>query len=138
MSQENVAIVRQGYEALNRGDVDAALALFDPDVEVHLAQEAGNVLGLDFEPVYRGVDGFLQFLGRLSEAFEDFRWVPEEYFDAGDDVVVFIRMISTGRQSGMTTEHPMAHLCTMREGKLVRHETFWERSAARQAAGLRE
>jgi ketosteroid isomerase-like protein len=100
MSQDNVEIVRRGYEALARGDVDAALALFDPDVEVHLAQDAGNVVGLDFEPVYRGVDGFLQFLGRLSEAFEEFQWLPEEYFDAGHDVVVFIRMITTGRQAG--------------------------------------
>jgi ketosteroid isomerase-like protein len=32
----------------------------------------------------------------------------------------------------------MAHQCTMRDGKLVRHETFWERRAALEAAGLRE
>jgi ketosteroid isomerase-like protein len=138
MSQENVAIVRHGYEALNSGDVEAALALFDPDVEVHLAQDAGNVIGLDFEPVYRGVEGFLRFLGRLSEAFGEFRWEPEEYFDAGDDVVVFVRMITTGRRSGTKTEHPLGHLCTMRDGKLVRHETFWERSTALEAAGLSE
>ena len=138
MSQENVEVVRHGYAALDAGDVEGAFALFDPDVEVHLAQEAGTVMGLDFEPVYRRFDGFLQFMGRLSEAFDEFRWEPEEYLDAGDDVVVFIRMITTGRRSGMKTELPIAHLCTMRDGKLVRHETFWERSAACQAAGLRE
>jgi ketosteroid isomerase-like protein len=92
--------------------------------------------GYDALNSYRGVDGFLQFLGRLSEAFDEFRWEPEEYLDAGDDVVVFIRMITTGRQSGMKTELPIAHLCTMRDGKLVRHETFWERSAALEAVNV--
>ena len=33
MSQENVEIVRRGFDAFNRRDLDAFLALFDPDVE---------------------------------------------------------------------------------------------------------
>ena len=136
MSRENVEIVRRGYEALNSADVERALALFDPHVEVHLARDAGTVMGLDFRETYRGIDGFLEFLGRLSEAWQEFRWEPENYIDAGDDVVVFIRMVATGKGSGIEVEQPMAHLCTLRDGKLVRHETFWERSAALKAAGL--
>jgi ketosteroid isomerase-like protein len=37
MSQENVAQVRSGYEAFARGDVDAVLALLDPDIDWHPA-----------------------------------------------------------------------------------------------------
>jgi ketosteroid isomerase-like protein len=136
MSQENVDIVRRGYEAMNSGDVEGTLAMFDPEIEVHLAQDAGTVMGLDFERTYRGVDGFLEFLGQLSEAWEEFRWEPEGFADAGDDVVVFIRMTAKGKASGLEVVQPMAHLCTIRQGKLVRHETFWERDAALDAAGL--
>jgi ketosteroid isomerase-like protein len=125
-----------GYEALDSGNLEGALALFDPDVEVHLAQDAGTVLGLDFRPVYHGIEGFLKFLGTLSEVWEEFRWEPEEYVDAGDDVIVMIRMTAKGRASGAVVEQPMAHLCTLRDGKLVRHETFWERDNALEAAGL--
>jgi uncharacterized protein len=138
MSEENMEVVRRGYEALNSGDVNRALELFDPEVEVHLAQDAGTVLGLDFDETYYGVDGFLAFLRRFSEAWREFRWEPQDYIDAGDQVVVFIRMFAVGKESGIEIDQPMAHLCTMRDGKLVRHETFWERRAALKAAGLSE
>ena len=34
MSQENVEIVRAGYEAWNTGDMDAVRELYDPDIIV--------------------------------------------------------------------------------------------------------
>ena len=139
MSEENVELIQRAYVAFNSGDVEGALALFDPEVEVHLAKDAGTVMGLDFDEAYRGIEGFLTFMGQMSEAFEDMRWEPEGYMDAGDDVVVvFIRMTGKGRRSGVEVDQPMAHLCTMRDGRLVRHETFWERGQALEAAGLSE
>ena len=136
MSRENVEIVRRGYEALNAGDIEGMFRLCDPKLEVHLARDAGTVLGLDFSETYHGVEGFMRFLGRLAAAWESVRWEPEDYVDADDDVVVLIRMVATGKESGIDIEQPMAHLCTLRDGKLVRHETFWERAAALEAAGL--
>jgi ketosteroid isomerase-like protein len=38
MSQENVEILRQGYEALNRGDIDAVLEICDSDIECQLPE----------------------------------------------------------------------------------------------------
>ena len=136
MSRENVEVVRRGYEALGSGDLDATFALFDPEVEIETAADAPSV---DFERLYRGPEGFLEFLGQLSEAWEEFRWEPEEYIDAGGDVVVvFIRMIARGRGSGLEVEQPIAHVCTMSDGKLARLVTFWERATALEAVGLRQ
>ena len=102
MSEENVKRVRQGYEALNSGDLEAALAMFDPEVEVHLAKEAGKaVWGLDFQETYHGIEGFGQWLTTLSEAWAEFRWEPTEYRDAGNQVVVHLRMTARGRGSGL-------------------------------------
>ena len=131
-------IVRRGYEALNSGDVEAALALFDPDVEVEMAEEPGEVALLDLRKTYRGVEGFLEFLAQVAEVWGEFRWEPEEFFDAGDDVLVFIRLTAKGRGSGALIDRPIAHLCTIRAGKLIRHETFWSRDGALEAAGLSE
>ena len=136
MSQENVELVRRGYEALNSGDVDAAIALFDPEVEIHLATEADTVWGLDFAESYRGIDGFMRFLATLSEAWGEFRWDPTEYRDAGDRVLVFIHMTARGRGSGVEVETDMAHILDIRNGKLVRHETHFDRGEALKAAGL--
>jgi ketosteroid isomerase-like protein len=35
MSQENVEVVRRSYESYLRGDLEAALAAFDPEVETY-------------------------------------------------------------------------------------------------------
>ena len=35
MSQENVEVIRRGYELLNKWDIDAWLEGFHPDAEVH-------------------------------------------------------------------------------------------------------
>jgi ketosteroid isomerase-like protein len=137
MPTDDVELVRRGYEALNSGDLEGALALFHPDVEVRMAKDGRTVLGLDFDESYRGVDGFIRFLARVGDALDDARWEPEEYIDAGENgVVVLIRMTARGRASGLKIDQPMAHLCRMRDGKLVAHETFWERANALRAAGL--
>jgi ketosteroid isomerase-like protein len=138
MSRENVELVRRAYEAMNSGDLETVLAGFDQDVEFVLAKDAETVLGLDFEESYRGIGGFMQFLARLSEAWEEYRWEPVEYLDAGERVVVFIRMIARGRASGIEIEQDMAHVSEMRNAKVVRHETFFDRAKALEAVGLRE
>jgi ketosteroid isomerase-like protein len=56
MSEENVELVRTGYEAWNRSDLDGVLAVFAPDVELVTTR---LFVGLD--PVYRGHDGFKKF-----------------------------------------------------------------------------
>lgn len=138
MSQENVEVVRRGYEALNAGRLEEMFALFDPQAEVKPGLDPDGMAGIDFRGTYRGVEGFLRFLSEISEAWDDPRWVPEGYEDAGDDVLVYIRFTAKGKSSGVEIVQQIAHVCTMRDGKLVRAEAFWDRAAAREAAGLGE
>jgi hypothetical protein len=56
MSDENVELVREGYEAWNRGDLDWPLDHITPDYEFRTAQ-----LFPDTEAVYRGREGLRQF-----------------------------------------------------------------------------
>ena len=53
MSQENVEIVRRSYEGYVRGDLEAALKAFDPEIEAydHDIPDAGD---------YRGLSGLLR------------------------------------------------------------------------------
>jgi ketosteroid isomerase-like protein len=43
MSQENVELARKAFEAWNRGDVDAFVQTFDPNVELYLPEGGLNV-----------------------------------------------------------------------------------------------
>ena len=74
MSQENVEIVRRGYEAFDRGDRAAAARLLAPDVEWHSV--AAPLVGVG---TIRGREAMLQFWEDLGEGIEGFRVSPEEF-----------------------------------------------------------
>jgi ketosteroid isomerase-like protein len=134
MSQENVETLRQAYEALNRGNVDAVLAVCDSDVECRLPQ-GGITTG-----TLRGHQAVRAFLEGYIEAFESFRLEPEQFLEADDRVVVFLQVLGRGRGSGLEVNVRPAHVWTMRSGKAIRVEAFPDRTkeAALKAAGLRE
>jgi ketosteroid isomerase-like protein len=81
-----------------------------------------------------------EYVAILFEAIEDYRMNPEEFIDAGgDQVLVFSREGGRGKQSGAeVVTHPTAHLWTLRNGKAIRMQSYWERSDALEAAGLPE
>jgi ketosteroid isomerase-like protein len=134
MSEENVEIVRGVYEALNREDVDAVLQICDPDVECLLPEGGINTGTL------RGHQAIRAFLDGYLEAFESFRFEPERFLEADDQVVAVLRVLGRGRGSGLEAEVRPAHVWTMERGRAVRLEVFPERElgAALEAAGLSE
>lgn len=132
MSQENIEIVRTGYEALNKGDVDAVLQVFAPDIEVHLPEGGINA------GILSGHQGVREFLQGYSEAFESYQIEPERFVDADDRIVAFCRHSGLGRSSGIEVENYPAHVWTMRAGKAVRLDVFPERVDVLEAVGLRE
>src|SRR5688572_32578424 len=126
MSREDVEILRQGYQALSRGDVEAVLALCDSEIECRLP-EGGISSG-----TLRGHQALKDFLLSYTEAFESVQLVPEEFLDADDRVLVFLRMSGRGRGSGLEVEVRPAHVWTMESGRAVRVEAFTDRE--REAA----
>jgi ketosteroid isomerase-like protein len=134
MSQANVEVIRNIYEAWNRGDLDSAFEVFDQDIEWVLPEGGLN------SGVYRGHDEVRRLLDGYLEAFEFLRPEPERFFDAGDRIVVFIRTSVRSKGSGAEAAVRPAHLWTIREGKVVRMEVFpaAKRDQALEAVGLSE
>jgi ketosteroid isomerase-like protein len=130
MSQENVNAVRRGYEHL-RQTGEFPWELIDPAVEVH-----DPPIGPDSQ-VYLGHQGMRTALANVQQSFDEVRFEAEDFLEAGDDVVAFVRMRGRGKGSGIEVEARIAHLWTMRGGKGVRVRVL-EREAALEAAGLRE
>ena len=62
---------------------------------------------------------------------------PERFLDAGDRVLVFVRLRVRGRD-GIEIDQPWAHLITLRSGKVVRVQLYPDRAEALGAAGLSE
>jgi uncharacterized protein len=126
----NTELIRQGYEAFNRGDLDAVLDLFDPAIEIGVLDD--GLMAGDF----RGHDGFRAMLAENSEMFDAYRNEPEEIIEANDEsIVVVIRSVARGRTSGAQVEGRLAHLWTLRDGKVIRFQPFRSREDALRAAG---
>jgi ketosteroid isomerase-like protein len=147
MSQENVEVVRRGFEllaeGLRRGDpgytFDACVreGIVTPDIAVNAGVRGGvGVAGID-DVV--GRDGWIEFMGSWSEDFEEFTIEAEEIIDAGDDrVVVISRNRGTGRASGAPVGAHFGAVYTLKAGRVTRGDFFVKPSHALRAAGLSE
>src|SRR5205814_2668766 len=85
VSDENVQIIREGYEAFSRDGVEAILEFLDPEFEVTPFEEAPGGRS------YRGHDGFRQYLSDTREIWGQFGWEATELIDLGASGVVRTR-----------------------------------------------
>ena len=118
-------------ELWNRGELDAALAeTVHPDIEWIPITVEGNH--------FQGHDGVRQWAEQHFGFWETFELHVEETLAAGPDrVLVLGHWVARGRGSGLGFEpQPAAWLLDLRDGRVVRMETFTEQRVAREAAGL--
>lgn len=132
MSQENVELLRAGYDAINQGDLDAALELTDPEVVF-------EPLRAPVSGAYYGLAGIGKFFTDTAESFDRFRVEAPDMRDLGDGRVLAIgTMYARVKAGGVETEAVSAGIATFRDGKLVRWKDYGDRSMALEAAGLSE
>ena len=131
MSQENVELVYQGFDAWNRRDLDAALAGSHPDVE------ATPVRG-PAATTYRGHEGIRQFWSDIFGTFPDFSTEVVEARDLGDFVVGIVRIRGQGTGSEVSSEQTVWYASEWRDGKLLWYCAYESETDALEATGLRE
>jgi uncharacterized protein len=117
VSEENVRIVRSAYEAFARGDIEEVLAAFHPEV---IWEEPQGTLGAFGERVLHGMDEVVaEIFMRLPEVWEDLRIEPARYLDAGDVIVMQGQLHARVPGSKEAVASPVAHICDVRDGKIV-------------------
>jgi uncharacterized protein len=123
MSQQNVDTVRLGYERYAAGDLEGVSALFSENVV--LADGGGLGVADSAAGTLHGPEGFVRSARESLEAFDDFQVDTEDVIDAGDAVVVAVRICGTGKASGARLEMRLAHLWVMRDdGKVILGEVY--------------
>ena len=126
MSQENLERLKRGYEAFAGGDVESALALLHPDIEVEV--HTGRP---DMErSLYRGYEGFLANIGELTDVFDDFTLEPTAFDDRGDRIMAAVRATGRGKLSGAGIEVRLFHVWTIENELATRLEVYSEREQA--------
>jgi ketosteroid isomerase-like protein len=128
---ENIELLRQGFEALSSGDEERILAFAHPEFETVVPPS------LSAEPdAYRGHDGIRHYFELFDETMVDVRFHGERFWEAGDSVVAVVRLTARGKQTGIPVEQRSAQVWTIRDGRALRAQTFPELSEALEAAGL--
>ena len=119
MSQQDVETVRSGYDAFNRNDIPAVLALYDSQIEWI---EAGG--GRSPAGTFRGPQSVAnEVFATVPPNFDDFRAEPEQFIDAGEHVVVVGRFRGKAK-SGATLDASFVHVHRMRNGKVIRFQNY--------------
>jgi ketosteroid isomerase-like protein len=130
MSREHVDAVRTMYEALNRAGVSGARELLHPDAELHQPPEMPDA------DSYYGRDEFQRGIESWLSMWEEPLFEPIEITEAGDCVVMRVRVSGTGKASGVPATTEFFHVWTIRDGKPHRCFVRTTRAEALAAVGL--
>jgi ketosteroid isomerase-like protein len=133
MSQENVELVHRAYEAFNQRDLDALLALCDPDVEFILF-----IMQVEGGRPYRGHAGVRSWSERLLDVYPDFSVDLEEVRDLGDLTLAQVRMRGHGVESDAPMDQTIWQIAELRQGKVVWWRFVGTETEALEAVGLSE
>jgi uncharacterized protein len=129
---EEAELVRRGYQAWNRGDVEGVLDLLDAEIDwrgyTHIP-ESGTLAGREEVRAW---------LERFLEAWEQLEIELTDLIDAGDQVVALVRFRALGKQSRVRVEGGVdAHVWTVRDGRIVAVKLYQGTREALAAIGRR-
>jgi len=122
VTESNVDLVRRGYDAVLRGDLDTLGEILDPDVKWHGGDPSV------------GCQNRKQTLGWMRQNWLRRGGPPGEVvevLDAGNKVVVIMRRTGEDGEPEL-----VANLTTFRDGKVVEMVHYPNPDDARAAAGL--
>jgi ketosteroid isomerase-like protein len=137
MSQENVERAREAYDTLGLAVESGDFESFFRDY-VHPEIEWVPLEGALDVDVSRGHDAVKDRMTTILDVMEEPQIEVEEIIDAGEKVVIAIRISGRGRGSGIDVEAHWFHVISERDKKAVRIEWHRSREDALEAAGLKE
>ena len=143
MSREDVELVRRVYDA--KGPFWLPLAtreegalldrffteLYDEQIEIRMPPDYPEGAQL-----LVGRRGMADVIGQLRDSWTSWRFEAERFIDAGNCVVVLIRVIAEGGHSGLAAVQETAHVWTVDNGRLTSIQIYRDRAQALEATGV--
>jgi len=133
MSQKNVEIVREAFQALSAGGIEAALSFFTTDCVWYPTDR-----WLDGS-AYRGRDGMRGLVAAFTENFDDWAYEVHSLRGAGDRVVALSKMTGQIKHSGSSISQSIGLVVSdFHGGSFGEVRAFPSWDAALKAVGLAE
>jgi ketosteroid isomerase-like protein len=124
--QQNLEIIRRGYDAFARGDITGLLELFADEIE----WKTPGPQDLPTAGTRRGREQVGQFFGTLDQVFEIQRFEPQTFLADGDRVVVLGSETSRVKATGAVISSDWTHAFRVRDGKVVEFQEYMDTAAA--------
>src|SRR4051812_41101047 len=121
MDQTRLELLRDFYDALSRNDVESAVGLCDPEVEVYLNPEVVAALAP------KGHKEVASYLHGWFDSWDKYAPRPEEFIEAGEQVVVLVQLRARGKGSRFEIEEEVADVFRLDDGKIVQLRLYVDR-----------
>jgi ketosteroid isomerase-like protein len=132
MPEANAEVVRRSFEALSRGNFDAAFADYHADAEWRTAADEPDC------QTYRGIDALRRLISMFADPWEN-RFAGavelEDFIPRGDWVVIPWRAVLYGRGSGLEIEVTETYAVLVHDGKIARVDEYRTTGEALKAVG---
>jgi ketosteroid isomerase-like protein len=130
-TENAIAELRAAYAAFNRGDIDAAVRSFDPQVEwIEPAEFPGG-------GTYHGVEGAKKYLAQSRNGAAQVISEPEQFIPVGDRIVVFVHARVLPENSAEWQDIRLADVYRFHIGRVIQMRAFANREDALRWAGVR-
>lgn len=128
-AQDNKRIVTEGYRLFQNGDISQMLAYFDDNAE-WISPDAE---GLPAAGSFHGKAEVARFFSELGAALQPVRFVVNDVIAENDKVVVTGEATWLVRSTGLTYDNPWVNVFTMRDGKVLRTQAYYDTMPAERA-----
>ena len=130
MPEADFEVIQRAWDGFTRGDIEGVLEELDPNVE--LVPFGAKMEGKS----YRGHDGVREWWREIQANWAEFQTLPEEFRRVEDRILVFGQWIARGRTSGVSLGVAATWIVDVRDGKIVRWQTYTDREEALEALGI--
>lgn len=123
--QQNVDVIRRGYDAFARGDLETMLGLFDENIE----WTSPGPPELPTAGTRRGHQQVAEFFKTVNDLFDFESFETTTFIADGDRVVVLGRDTARFKPTGARLTESFAHVYTLKNGKVTRFEEYIDTAA---------
>jgi ketosteroid isomerase-like protein len=122
--EQNIEVIKKGYEAFSAGDVEKVMSLFDDNIEwVQPGQSA-------ISGTYHGKSELGEYLARLAEKSTT---VKPRRFLADGDIVVVLTDVTVDNETSQD-----ADVFTLRDGRAVRVQVHTDTALMERVYGRKQ
>jgi SnoaL-like domain len=132
VSQQNIEVARAVLDTFNREGVAATAPFAHEALEIHPFPEWPG------PNLYRGMEGLTRLVEEWTENFDNYRWEPQRFIDAGQRVVILARHGGTTKDQGVDVDQPIGAVYWIEGREIRRMDYFLTWREALEAVDLQE